>query len=439
MNNNNNNIIINELSNFKTIYGDGKKSDKDCADIYYKLFGKVFSGNESRRRLYGINDLYLKCDKLEENTTNITKNITEIKEGNIRTSEKLITMSQEESKDIKFLLKAHGYDENEWELINAKNSIWNIYSKKDGKSELYSSKITVKPRTSILFTTESINKLYEQISYNIKSNEYIKNQQYSKDGKILEIEIPDFHWGMLAWGEESGKNWDLKIAEKYFLKIINDIISKVKDFKIKQILFIFSHDFFHANNKEGTTNKGTLVSCDGRIQKIFNKGVEVLVRAIEILREIAPVETFYIQGNHSADVGYYAMKFIEAWFKDDKDVMIDTKASPRKYKQFGKCLIGFAHGDNEGKRINNLMEKEVPELYGKSIYREFHLGHLHHEKVLDEDYGGVIIRYMPTIIPQDNWHNEQGFIGSVKRCQSFIWDENNGLDMIINTNVIYDD
>src|SRR5690606_14076381 len=73
-------------------------------------------------------------------------------------SDKLIRMNSEQAKDVKFLLKAHGFDVNEWELVSARNNIWNVYSKQDGIQTLYSSKITVKPKEGLNF-----DKLLEQI------------------------------------------------------------------------------------------------------------------------------------------------------------------------------------------------------------------------------------------------------------------------------------
>jgi len=37
--------------------------------------------------------------------------------------------------------------------------------------------------------------------------------------------------------------------------------------------------------------------------------------------------------------------------------------------EFGKCLIGFTHGDKEKKRIFGNMQVEVPEAWGRTLYR----------------------------------------------------------------------
>lgn len=35
----------------------------------------------------------------------------------------------------------------------------------------------------------------------------------------------------------------------------------------------------------------------------------------------------------------------------------------------------------------------------------------------------------------DAWHSENGFIGSVRRAQAFVWDKDHGLEVIVNSNV----
>src|SRR5690625_3636558 len=89
---------------------------------------------------------YLESKKGDIETDDLNyKSTVEINADGSHKSDKLLRMSAEDSKDPEFLLKAHGYDPAEWELMNAKNNIWNVYSKQDGISTLYSSRITAKP------------------------------------------------------------------------------------------------------------------------------------------------------------------------------------------------------------------------------------------------------------------------------------------------------
>ena len=68
-------------------------------------------------------------------------------------------LNEEQLKDPDYLLKVHGYDPNEWELTSAKQSIWN--NKLD--NELYSSKITVKPRIGFNWSEDNVRKFVDKV------------------------------------------------------------------------------------------------------------------------------------------------------------------------------------------------------------------------------------------------------------------------------------
>jgi hypothetical protein len=167
---------------------------------------------------------------------------------------------------------------------------------------------------------------------------------------------------------------------------------------------------------------------------MFLKGCEVLVQGIDLLSQIAPIEIIYIAGNHDYTVSFYALNYMSAWYRNNPNIKIEVNPITRKYVQFGQVLLGWSHGDTEKKRINTLMQIEVPELWGKCKWREFHLHHLHHEKTIEEN--GLIIRYLPSIVATDLWHYQSGYVGNIAKTQSFIWDKEKGLECILNSVII---
>src|SRR5690606_20058028 len=58
--------------------------------------------------------------KAEQTGTPNYKETTEILADGSHKSDKLLKMSVEQSKDVNYLLKAHGFDTEQWELVNAK-------------------------------------------------------------------------------------------------------------------------------------------------------------------------------------------------------------------------------------------------------------------------------------------------------------------------------
>lgn len=386
---------------------------------------RIEEGEMKREEVYPQEDGYLEPDRPYNESI-------EVNADGSQCSDKLIAINREDLKDPLKIMKLHGYDPSKWQVKKVSNTIWNSAVKGGGKTELYASKLWVEPRSEV--SPEQVEDIFKRIA--ARKREIDKPYtNYSPNGKILEICLTDLHFGMLAWGEETGTDFDIKIATRKFRGILDDIISKTRFFSFKKIYFIFCHDFFHCNNQEKTTNKGTPVDTDGGMFKIFDRGLNLLVEALEKLREIAPVETVWLHSNHSADTSYYAVRCLAAYFRNDERVVVDTSPAPRKYRAFGQCLLGMAHGDNEGKRAATIMQVEVPKLYGEAKYRCLHLGHQHHEKV--EDINGVVVRYLPSPAPADSWHTRLGFLGAQRKIQSFIWDENKGIEYIIQTMIDY--
>ncbi len=167
---------------------------------------------------------------------------------------------------------------------------------------------------------------------------------------------------------------------------------------------------------------------------MYRKGIDILVWAIEKLRTIAPVEVLWVPGNHDQMLSYTAIVGLNQRYCNTDSVTIDMSVTSRKYRLFGNTLIGYTHGDKEGKRLYGLMQLEARTMWGKSFFREFHMGHLHSEDV--ETFNGIIFRRISAITATDGWHSENGFIGSIRQAQAFLWHKERGLQAILNSNVI---
>lgn len=352
----------------------------------------------------------------------------EILKSGEQISKRIIEMSEADAKDTEFLLKAHGYDPDVWEILTARSNFWNTYSKKDGILGLYASRIMVKPKISGL-NMDKLAEHFTKFSREYKTTTEEVSMHYTPGGKLLEINLCDLHFAKLCHYSETGNNYDYKIATNRYMQMIYDIYHRVKGENFEKILFIMGNDFFNTSTIDDTTIHGTKQDNDLRWSKMFTKGCELLIRSIDILRELGPMEILYIEGNHDLTVSFYALNYLYAWYRNTKDMLINTDPIGRKYVEFGKCLIGFAHGDTERNNIFKVMQVEVPEAWGRTIFREMHLGHIHHELVRED--GGVIVRSLPSITGTDKWHYKSGFVGNLPRVQSFIWGKDTGLDSII--------
>jgi len=254
------------------------------------------------------------------------------------------------------------------------------------------------------------------------------------DPHLLEVSLADHHFGKLAWGRETGEDWDLHIAENVWLDAVDDLLAKVGGYPVEKILLPIGHDFFNYDNPRGETAAGTPQDNDSRPAKVFETGVAACVAAIDRCRELAPVEVVWIPGNHDPTWSFHLVHVLAAWYRLDDRVAVDVSPSPRKYVSYGVNLLGLIHGDMAQqalKQLPALMAVEAPEQWAASTCREIHIGHWHSRKILQTmplwSFGGVTVRQLPSLTGTDAWHYSQGFVGNPKAADVYLWSKNLGL------------
>jgi hypothetical protein len=336
------------------------------------------------------------------------------------------------------LLNIHNISLNEWNIEKQIVNSWEVGAKgPDGKivtTPLFQVKVWLN-RKQVEIDLNAIRKQFmddlKSLSPVVKSK---PNLSSLEPGKLLEINIFDLHFGKVAWHEEVGENYNIDIATQRFNDCIDYFINTYKSFNIEQILFPISNDFFNSDRSHpfNSTTNGTPQEEDTRWQNTFRKGRELLIQNIQKLSEIAPVIVKVIPGNHDYERSFYLGDSLQGWFHNNENVTIDNGASPRKYFTYGKCLIGLTHGNNE--KVTDLpmiMAQENPIEWAKTIYREFHLGHLHHKKETKfnatNELQGVMVRYMSSLSGTDSWHHKKGYIGARKSAEALLWDSEKGL------------
>lgn len=249
----------------------------------------------------------------------------------------------------------------------------------------------------------------------------------------LEIDMPDLHFGKLAWAEESGDDYDIKIAEQMALEHTQSIINQTLHYKFDKIIYPIGNDYFNVNSKLNTTINNTPQQEDTRSQKTFVKGRMLAVKLIEMLSQLAPVDVIIVPGNHDEERTFYLGDSLYCWFHQNPNVTVDNRATKRKYKLYGKNLIGFTHGCNE--KINELpllMSLEQPDLWAQSQYREWQTGDKHHKKEIktsmkEHEQKGVMVRILRSLSGNDAWHFDKGFIGGSRKIEAFVRHNDKGL------------
>jgi hypothetical protein len=252
----------------------------------------------------------------------------------------------------------------------------------------------------------------------------------SNSSNMLEVNIPDVHFGKLAWPDETGyEPYDIKIASAMYQRAVRALIDRTKGTKYEQVLYVIGNDMLNADDLEGRTTSGTQVTNDARYHKVFSVVRTTVIWAIEELRKIAPVKVVVVSGNHDVLSSWHVGDSIQCYFHAYKDVIVDNSPRQRKYHEFGNVLLGFTHGD-KGTLDDYplLMATEQSVAFGRTKFREMHTGHLHKTK-LDEKHG-VRVRILPALTPADDWHSENTYVGNLRNAEAYTWNKREGLTSI---------
>lgn len=251
------------------------------------------------------------------------------------------------------------------------------------------------------------------------------------DGILTEIAIFDHHYGQLSWEDEcgTGNNYDIKIATELFDQAVDDLLSKTKNFTARY-LFVLGNDFFNSDNHLSTTFAGTPQVEDGRWQKVFTTAEEVIIRSIEKMAKIAPVDIVVVSGNHDRSRIFYFGEFVRAWFRNNENISIDNSPTKHKYYAYGNTLIMFTHGDGLHKgALPNFMPMDQPEMFARAKYREIHKGHFHSgsEKKyqLSKHTDGIAEIVLPSLVARDDWHTASGY-KSQRESVAICWTKDEG-------------
>lgn len=361
----------------------------------------------------------------------VSKQKVTYKENGEMIFEGLVSLLSGQAITPEIVMTAHNLKPDEWTVVSFTTNAWESQVKGGDKIVLWQSKITVRPRATTEITFEDIDRYFEKKDLTapvptIKSN-------YDKTGEILEICIPDLHSGLLAWKNETGEDYNLDIARERFLTVIADIVDRCRNYSFSKILFITLGDLLHTDNDAQTTTKGTFQQVDGRLAKIFDHTLDMVIDAIRMLSEIAPVDVIYVCGNHDRVVGYTLAKATEKAFTGNDSVTFDVSPNPQKFRLLGEVLVGWTHGDMPKKNMRSWLQDRARKEFGQSKFAEIHSGHIHSESVQTES--GVIVRYMPNLASSSFWEHQQGFPHTPKTVICYRWHVKKGLRSIWYNNI----
>ena len=346
------------------------------------------------------------------------KTISTNKDGSQSSKRDIVFESEDDLQNPEFLLLAHNYDPEKWEIITSTHSFWGSAEKQQ-----CSSKILVRPKTDGGFNKKKLEEWFNALpSPKVKAKEY---EFEEGSDNCLVLPIADLHYNLLATSFVAGNDYNKEVAKKNFFTIIDQTRKRVTDKKITQILLVLGNDMMNANGIAGTTFKGTQQDNEGHFFEAFLELSNILVEGIQMLTEVAPVQIVFVPSNHDKESSWHLNLVLSVYFRENENVKTDISPLPRKYVRFGSTMFMFTHDA----KITEIPRMFLDETSEEGVqYYDAMLAHLHSESVVQS--GNVTIRRLPTTSGNSAWTTEQGY-NARKAHQSFIYNSELNLTDIL--------
>lgn len=220
------------------------------------------------------------------------------------------------------------------------------------------------------------------------------------DGLLTVYPIFDAHIGMRASADESGEDMDNDIAERRITGGMGQCIASSP--ASEQAVVLIGGDALHANDQTAMTPKSKHVLD---VASSFSEALDVAIRTFAACIEMAAskhkrVVVSVIQGNHDRDAFLAVMYALRERYRDNPRIEVQRKGGEFFVMEWGRVMIASHHGDKaKAERLVMHMADEWAEMWGRTRYRFYFTGHMHHTKM--QDIGGVQVEQLRAVAPRD--------------------------------------
>jgi hypothetical protein len=213
----------------------------------------------------------------------------------------------------------------------------------------------------------------------------------------------DYHLGMLAWGKETGADWDLKIAERTLVSAFAHMIDAAP--KASTAFISQLGDFLHSDGSGGmlpvTPLHSNILDQDGRYSKIVGVAIRVLRRIVDFaLERHEKVVVLMAEGNHDLSSSVWLRAMFRALYENEPRVTVVDSELPFYAYQHGTNMLGFHHGHLTRKEnLPLFFAAKFPVMWGATTKRVIHTGHQHHKD--EKEHTGVTVVQHRTLAAND--------------------------------------
>ena len=236
----------------------------------------------------------------------------------------------------------------------------------------------------------------------------IRKPQVSDNDLLTLYPWGDPHMGMYAWSDETGKDYDLKIASREHRAAIDDLYARSPNSHIG--ILLIAGDLVHSDTKQNRTEaSGHALDVDTRWSRVMATTLETVVYAVKGgLRKHRRMVVRLCEGNHDPQAAYSIALALAAHFRNEPRVTVALSPANFWYYRFGLNLFMATHGHTcKTEKLPQIMAADRPADWGATKFRYIFHGHLHHKFI--KELWGAVVEVLRTLAPGDAWSRSHGY------------------------------
>jgi hypothetical protein len=221
--------------------------------------------------------------------------------------------------------------------------------------------------------------------------------------------ITDYHLGMLSWGEETGDDYNLRIAEEQLINWFAAAISMAPDAEIG--VFAQLGDYMHWDGLDAVTPASKhLLDADTRFQKLVRVAIRVTRQVIGMLLEKHErVHVLMAEGNHDPASSVWLREWFSAIYENEPRITVDRSPDPYYCVEHGQTSLFFHHGHKKRPAgISDVFVAKFRDVFGRTKHSYAHMGHLHHVDVKENNL--MIVEQHRTLAAADAYASRGGWL-----------------------------
>jgi hypothetical protein len=199
---------------------------------------------------------------------------------------------------------------------------------------------------------------------------------------LNQFTVTDLHFGMLSWSEETGADYDLKIAERLLLDWFAAAIAQSPNASTA-ILCQLGDLLHHDAHESVTPAHRNVLDADSRLQKIIRVVIRSMRRIVQMLLEKHQrVHIIMADANHDPAGGAWLREMFAAFYENEPRITVDSSASTFYVYEFGQTSLFYHHGHKRKiNSIDGVLAGKFREIFGRTKFSYAHLGHLHSDEL----------------------------------------------------------